>query len=158
MKFLLLLFRFFLVIFQRTLAVLSFGEWPPFASVAIVVEQNGKFLVVKRRDGLGYGLPGGFIRMDESAEAAAVREVREETGYVVELNGILGILSGPRTGTAIRTTDIVFSATIAGGSLQSSSEGAASWQALDDIRDQLAFDYIKVLAPLAAHAGHTSLR
>ncbi len=56
----------------------------PVAAVgAIVVNGQGEALMVRRsRDpGKGkWGLPGGFIDPGESAEQAAVREVREETG------------------------------------------------------------------------------
>lgn len=43
-----------------------------------------------RRGELAWGLAKGGIEPDESAEAAAVREVREETGIEAEIEGSLG--------------------------------------------------------------------
>ena len=43
-----------------------------------------------RRGDLAWGLAKGGIEPDESVEAAAVREVREETGIVAEIEASLG--------------------------------------------------------------------
>lgn len=54
-----------------------------------VVERNDQFLVGKRADHLPLGgyweFPGGKVQEQESIEAAAVRECREETGLAVEV-------------------------------------------------------------------------
>lgn len=39
----------------------------------------------------GWTLPGGGMEDGESAEETAIREFREETGYDVELDGLLGV-------------------------------------------------------------------
>ena len=46
-----------------------------------------------RRGELAWGLPKGMIEPDEEAEVAALREVREETGLVAEIDGDLGSIS-----------------------------------------------------------------
>src|SRR3990172_5050440 len=43
-----------------------------------------------RRGGVAWGLPKGEIEPDETAEQAAVREVREETGLEAEIEVSLG--------------------------------------------------------------------
>lgn len=43
-----------------------------------------------RRGELAWGLPKGEIEPDETAEQAAVREVREETGLEAEIEASLG--------------------------------------------------------------------
>jgi len=51
--------------------------------VHAVVVQDNKVLVIKRNSVRGYGqwaIPGGFLEKDESTQAGAVRELKEETG------------------------------------------------------------------------------
>lgn len=63
--------------------------------VTVVVMHDGKVLLTKREDFPIWCLPGGSVDANESVEQAAVREVREETGIVVTLLGLVGIYSHP---------------------------------------------------------------
>ena len=63
-------------------------------SVAGVALRDGKVLLGRHTYGGGKGkliIPGGYIDRGESAEKALVREFMEETGVVVEPEGIIGI-------------------------------------------------------------------
>ena len=51
-------------------------------SVAIIIEEGESFLLFDRNDGKGFSLLGGLVDYGEKAEAAAVRELAEETGIV----------------------------------------------------------------------------
>ncbi|NUO80568.1 NUDIX hydrolase [candidate division KSB1 bacterium] len=145
MKGLQLFLRFILASFQRVFYVLSAGQMPPFASVAVLVREGEKILMVERSDGRGWGLPGGFVKMYETAETAARREVCEETGLEIEITGVLGTLSGERPGAWIRSVDVVFSGRITGGKLAASHEGRGAWVQLHEVRSRVAFDYLKIL-------------
>jgi len=64
------------------------------AVVGVIVEQDGKILVVKEgkpERGGKYNAPGGHVEEHETLLEAAVREVKEETGYDVELTGLIGV-------------------------------------------------------------------
>jgi ADP-ribose pyrophosphatase YjhB (NUDIX family) len=70
-------------------------QWPPHVTVACVVEQDGKYLMVEERDKtsgeLVFNQPAGHLEHGESITAAALRETLEETGWNVELKGVLGL-------------------------------------------------------------------
>ena len=64
----------------------------------LVNKETGKILVLTRsKDGtrpLGYDFPGGGIEPDEVPEKAALREIQEETGIVVEKAQLYDALPG----------------------------------------------------------------
>jgi ADP-ribose pyrophosphatase YjhB (NUDIX family) len=63
---------------------------------AVVTNETGEILLQRRWDNGDWGLPGGAVKLGESAAQAVVREVREETGIEVKPTGIVGIYSDPR--------------------------------------------------------------
>ena len=70
-------------------------QWFPHITVACVVEKDGKYLMVEERDKfsgeLVFNQPAGHLEDGESITEAALRETLEETGWRVELTGVLGI-------------------------------------------------------------------
>jgi 8-oxo-dGTP pyrophosphatase MutT (NUDIX family) len=68
-------------------------DWAPHVTVATIVEQDGRFLLVEERteDGPRFNQPAGHLERDESLLAAAVRETLEETAYSIELRHLVGI-------------------------------------------------------------------
>ena len=71
------------------------GDWPPHVTVATVVEQDGRYLMVEEHDALSGGLvfnqPAGHLDPGERLIDAALRETLEETGWEVRLTGVVGI-------------------------------------------------------------------
>lgn len=68
-------------------------------SVAGVVQNaDGDVLVIRRRDNGHYQAPGGILEQDERIEAGLMREVLEETGYMVEPEQLTGIYKHMRLG------------------------------------------------------------
>lgn len=87
------------------------SQWTPHVTVACVIEKDGKYLMVEEQDkfsgDLVFNQPAGHLEDGESIAEAALRETLEETGWHVELTGLLAIAlhRAPKNGiTYYRTT------------------------------------------------------
>ena len=86
---------------------------PKVAAVALVVDGDG-LVMVKRGVEPQYGkwaFPSGYVDRGEVVEAAAVREVKEETGLDVALDRLIGVYSLEGNPVVL----VVYSAHITGG-------------------------------------------
>jgi 8-oxo-dGTP pyrophosphatase MutT (NUDIX family) len=68
-------------------------QWQAHVTVATIVEDHGRFLIVEELKGGKAVLnqPAGHLDPDETLQNAAVRETLEETGWDVELTSVIGI-------------------------------------------------------------------
>lgn len=91
----------------------------PSAAVACFVRNaEGELLIVRRGKEPAKGtldLPGGFVDMRETAEEAARREVKEETGLEIRSCRYLFSLPNlyPYSGFEVHTLDLVFECEVA---------------------------------------------
>jgi 8-oxo-dGTP pyrophosphatase MutT (NUDIX family) len=72
---------------------MSVNYWKPNATVAAVIEQNGRFLMIEEstRNGLKINQPAGHLDPGESLIDAVERETMEETAYRVRATALLGV-------------------------------------------------------------------
>src|SRR5215469_11400067 len=100
-------------------------------SSAVVVDDEGRILLQRRTDSGNWALPGGAMDIGETLAGSAVREVKEETGFDVRIERIVGIYSDPGhvfaydDGEVRQEFSICLACAITGGSLQVSSESTA---------------------------------
>ena len=75
------------------MAGMSSRRWKPAVTVAAVIEQAGRYLLVEERTAAGLQLntPAGHLEPGESPQAGAVREALEETGRVFTPTALLGV-------------------------------------------------------------------
>jgi ADP-ribose pyrophosphatase YjhB (NUDIX family) len=121
----------------------------PKVAAAVLVEQDGRVLLVRRVNepfrGL-WTLPAGFVDAEEDPAAAAARECLEETGLTVRVTRVLEVVAGrehPRGADFV----IVYTAQVESGILQ----------AADDA-DEVGWFERTTLPPLAFKATSQILR
>ena len=82
----------------RRLLELEAGPATPKVDVRAAVFDGDKILLVKGSDDGGWSLPGGWADVGESPTEAAVREVREESGYRVRVVSLISAYDRDRQG------------------------------------------------------------
>lgn len=118
------------------------------AAYAVIVDARG-MLLAHWHDGprAAWTLPGGGLEAGEDPADAVVREVREETGFDVVVDELLGIHSrviparqriAPGAAGPLHTLRIVYRASVVDGELRDEVGGStdrAAWFALDAVED-----------------------
>ena len=134
----------------------------PRVSVDVIIElvdRPGRpiVLIERRFPPPGWALPGGFVDVGETVEAAARREAREETGLEVELDGLVGVYSDPKRDPRGHTVGIVFYGRARGEPV--AGDDAARVQAVDpETPPPLAFDHAQILADYRARVRLSARR
>lgn len=66
---------------------------PKVGSEAVVFDEQGRALLVRRADDGCWGLPGGWLEPNETPAEAARRETLEETGLVVRISRLVDVFT-----------------------------------------------------------------
>ena len=126
----------------------------PVPTVDIIIALGDGIVLIERANPPhGWALPGGFIDYGETAEAAAVREAREETG--LELEGLtqFRVYSDPRRDPRMHTLTVVFTA-VGRGVLRADDDAkAAAVYRLDELPEEMAFDHRRIIVDYVRWIG-----
>jgi len=117
----------------------------PTVDVVILLPGDRVVLVERGHPPPGWALPGGFVEVGETLEAAAVREAREETGLEVDLVDLVGVYSDPRRDPRSHTTSTVYLGRADGdprGGDDAADARAFRW---DELPAPVAFDHAEIL-------------
>jgi 8-oxo-dGTP diphosphatase len=117
---------------------------------AAVVDDDGRVLVIQRRDNGRWEPPGGVLEMNESIPEGVAREVREETGLSVELTRLTGVYKNMVRGVVA----IMFRARVTGGTLSASDESSCvEWWTPEDVAERMDPAYaVRLLDALQENA------
>jgi 8-oxo-dGTP diphosphatase len=104
----------------------------------VVVDGQGRALVIKRRDNGRWEAPGGVLEHGETIDDAVRREVYEETGLKIEPGALTGVYQNiPR-----KIIALVYRCLIVDGYLTANDEASDfRWVTADEARSLLAEAY-----------------
>lgn len=123
------------------------GPDTPKLTVDAVILLNGRIVLIQRKNPPFQGkfaLPGGFVDIGETVEAAVVREALEETGLSIEIVKLLGVYSDPLRDPRGHTVSVVY-LSVGRGDLKAGSDAKNVY--LCDISNvpEMAFDHKTIL-------------
>jgi ADP-ribose pyrophosphatase YjhB (NUDIX family) len=88
----------------------------PICGVAIIpVLEDGRIVLIRRRDDNCWALPGGMVDWGEDILTALHRELKEETGLqVTQIGRLVGVYSAPKRDPRIHSICVTVEATVQG--------------------------------------------
>ena len=132
---------------------------PLLTTDCVVRDSAGRVLLIRRKNEPfkgAYALPGGFVDIGETTEAACRREVLEETGLRVDDLQLIGVYSEPSRDPRGHTVSVAYTTRLGeaprpeAGSDAEAAEWVKDWRTLD-----LAFDHARILEDVETLTSRT---
>jgi ADP-ribose pyrophosphatase YjhB (NUDIX family) len=113
---------------------------------AVVTDDDGRVLVVHRRDNGQWQIPGGILEPDESIHAGLRREVLEETRLIVEPDRLTGVYKN----VVLKVVALVFRARVVGGQAGPTEESQqVAWWTVGQVEKEMGETFaVRVLDAL----------
>jgi 8-oxo-dGTP diphosphatase len=128
---------------------MALPKTPLLTTDCVICDRKGRVLLIRRKGEPfkgAFALPGGFVEIGETVEAACRREVREEAGVRVGELRLVGVYSDPGRDPRGHTVSVAFLASLPdtpdpkAGSDAAAAEWIKDWRRVD-----LAFDHAKII-------------
>ncbi len=127
------------------------GNLPPLGCINVIVEDQGRFLLLQRPEG-GLVFPGGLMRWREHPMQTAGREFKEETGLQVKLRHVVACYSYSSANFVnMSVLVLVYCGEVSGGEMRSSVEGQPCWIEESNLLDRVDFRYIYMVNDYREH-------
>lgn len=116
--------------------------------VSVILHKDGKVLMLQRahepfKD--FWVLPGGFIGYEETPQEAIKREVNEETGSEIAINGIVGVYRIDNDPRGVHI-DIIFSGTLNGEVRINKDSKSWRYFSPEQLPDKIAYKHREAIA------------
>ncbi|NAS23925.1 NUDIX domain-containing protein [Herbidospora sp. NEAU-GS84] len=121
----------------------------------VVIDADGRALLIQRRDNGHWEAPGGVLERDEDITTGLRREVREETGLEIEAEALTGVYKHMTRGIVA----LVFRCRAVSGTLTANDESRAfRWVTADEVTSVASEAFaIRVLDAMKS-AGRPAIR
>lgn len=127
----------------------------------VVVGDDGRVLVIQRRDNGRWEAPGGVLELGETFEDGVRREVAEETGIIIGVESLTGVYKN----LVLNVVAIVYRChPISGAPTPTAEARDVQWLTVDEIQERLTPPFaVRILdaftsdAASRAHDGVTLL-
>ena len=121
----------------------------------VVIDEDARALVIQRRDNARWEPPGGILERDETITEGLVREVREETGLIVEPIALTGVYKNLSRGIVA----LVFRCQAVGGTLTENAEVTGfRWVRESDVNEMMSEAYAVRVLDAYRSGGAPSIR
>lgn len=130
-------------------------ETPKLAVDVIIRRPNNHIILIQRKNPpYGWALPGGFVDVGESPRAAAIRECREETSLITNLQDIefLGLYGEPDRDPRFHVASAVYIVYRTAGAPKAKDDAIDLREFSLDNLPELAFDHAAILNDYRAYA------
>lgn len=123
----------------------------PVCGVAIIpVLEDGRIVLIRRRDDNCWALPGGMVDWGEDILTALRRELKEETGLqVLQIGRLVGVYSAPKRDPRLHSICVTVEATVQGDFYIEDQNEVSEIQAFSRSQfptEQLAHDHSQQIA------------
>ena len=116
---------------------------------AVIFDRRGRLLLIRRKNapfaGL-YALPGGFVDLGETVEAACRRELREETHIEAGKLALVGVYSDPARDSRGHTCSVAFVGKAKTTRAKAGDDAASTEWVADWARAAFAFDHAAIVS------------